>query len=155
VAFFAAAGVIVIFAVVVAAAVLVFTKDGGGHGAAAPEAKGVQAEGPGASAYSQAASTAAFAAIADRSKDAKPLTAAEVFATKKINDTDAKATLKLTASRLDRHCTAAVWGTRLAGLLQQGGCSQTARATHSPHPTRRPSGRRSAPHAASRWVTTR
>ncbi|HZE33992.1 MAG TPA: hypothetical protein VE198_21490 [Actinoallomurus sp.] len=130
-AFFAAAGVIVIFAVVVAAAVLVFTKDGGGHGAAAPEAKGVQAEGPGASAYSQAASTAAFAAIADRSKDAKPLTAAEVFATKKINDTDAKATLKLTASRLDRHCTAAVWGARLAGLLQQGGCSQTARATYS------------------------
>jgi hypothetical protein len=131
VAFFAAAGVVVILAVVVAAAVLLLTKSGGGHGAAAPEVKDVQAEGPGASAYSQAASTAAFAAIADRSKDAKPLTAAEVFATKKISDTDAKATLKLTASKLDSHCTVAIWGTRLAGLLQQGGCTQTARATYS------------------------
>jgi hypothetical protein len=131
VAFFAAAGVIVVLAVVVAAAVLVFTRDGDGHGPAAPEVKNVQAEGPGASAYSHAASTAAFAAIADRSKDAKPLTAAEVFATKKISDTDAKATLKLTASRLDGHCAVAVWGTRLAGLLQQGGCTQTVRATYS------------------------
>jgi hypothetical protein len=131
VAFFIAAGVIVVIAVVVAAAVLVLGKDGGGHGANAPDVKNVRADGPGASAYSQAASTAAFAAIADRSKDAKPLTAAAVFATKKISDTDAKATLKLTASRLGPHCTAAIWGTRLAGLLQQGGCTQTARATYS------------------------
>ncbi|TQL91034.1 hypothetical protein FB559_8357 [Actinoallomurus bryophytorum] len=123
---------IVVLAVVVAAAVLVLGRGGGGgHGAAAPDVNDVQAEGPGASAYSQAASTAAFAAIAERSKDPKPLTAAEAFATKKISDTDAKATLKLTASRLDSHCTVAIWGTRLAGLLQQGGCTQTARATYS------------------------
>jgi hypothetical protein len=124
--------VIVVIAVVVAAVVLVLTKAGGGsHGADAPEVKNVRTEGPGASAYSQAASTAAFATIADRSKDAKPLTASEAFATKKIIDLDAKASLKLTASRLDSHCTVAIWGTRLAGLLQQGGCTQTARATYT------------------------
>ena len=122
---------IVVVAVVVAVAVLVLAKGDGGHGAVAPDVKDVQAEGPGASAYSQAASTAAFAAIADRSKDAKPLAAAEAFATKKINDADAKASLKLTASHLDSHCTAAIWGIRLAGLLQQGDCTQTARATYS------------------------
>jgi hypothetical protein len=115
---------------VVAAAVLIFTGGGGHHGSAVPQVKDVRAEGPGASAYSQAASTAAFAAIADRVKDRKPLTAAEVFATKKITDDDAKASLKLTASSLDSDCTAAIWGTRLAGRLQQGQCTQAARAAY-------------------------
>jgi hypothetical protein len=123
--------VVVLVVVVVAASVLVLGKDGGGGGAAAPQVKGVRSEGPGAAAYSQAASTEAFSAIANRSKDAKPLTSAEVFGTKKINDADAKATLKLTASHLDSHCTAAIWGARLAGVLQQGRCTQTARATYT------------------------
>jgi hypothetical protein len=139
IAYFAAAGVIVLIAVVAAAAVAVFGRSSGGGGgggggggqAAAPDVKGVRTEGPGASTYSQAASTAAFAAIADRAKDAKPLTSAQVFGTKKITDADAKASLKLTASSLDAHCTAAIWGTRLAGRLEQGGCTQAARATYS------------------------
>ena len=87
IAYFVTAGVIVLVAVVVAAAVLFFSGGGGHHGGAAmPQVKDVRAEGPGANAYSQAASTAAFAAIADRSKDREPLTTAEVFATKKITD---------------------------------------------------------------------
>jgi hypothetical protein len=135
IAYFAAAGVIILVAVVAAAAVAVFGGSGGGGGArgqaAAPDVKDVRTEGPGASTYSQAASTAAFAVIADRTKDAKPLTSAQVFGTKKITDADAKATLKLTASSLDAHCTAAIWGTRLAGRLEQGGCTQAARATYS------------------------
>jgi hypothetical protein len=124
--------VVVLIAVVVVAAVVVFTDSGGGgDDAAAPKVADARGEGPGASAYSQAASTAAFRAIADRAKDGKPLTAAQAFATKKITDADAKASLKLTASSLDSHCTAAVWGTGLAGRLQQGRCSQAARATYS------------------------
>jgi hypothetical protein len=54
-----------------------------------------------------------------------------VFGTKKITDADAKASLKLTASSLDAQCTSAIWGTRLAGRLAQGGCTQAARATYS------------------------
>jgi hypothetical protein len=93
--------------------------------------KEVRSEGPGASTYSQAASTAAFAVIADRAKDAKPLTPGQVFGIKKITDADAKASLKLTASKLDARCAAAIWGTRLAGRLAQGGCTQASRATYS------------------------
>jgi hypothetical protein len=122
--------VVVLVAVLAAAAVLTFTRDGGHHGTAVPKVADVRTEGPGASAYSQAASTEAFAAIADRSKDRKPLTAAEAFDTKKITDADAKATLKLTASSLDSRCADAIWGTRLAGLLRQGACAQVARAAY-------------------------
>jgi hypothetical protein len=131
VAYFIAAGVVVLVALVVVVALVVSGDDGGDQGTAAPKVMNVPTEGPGASAYSQAASTAAFNAIADRAKDGKPLTAAEVFATKKITDTDAKASLKLTASSLGSRCTAAIWGTRLAGGLQQGQCTQVARATYS------------------------
>ncbi|MCW2860755.1 MAG: hypothetical protein JWP48_2463 [Actinoallomurus sp.] len=128
--FIAAGGVV--FVALVAVIALVISGDGGGDkGTAAPKLTGVRTEGPGASAYSKAASTAAFNAIADRAKDGKPLTAAEVFATKKITDTDAKASLKLTTSSLGSQCIAAIWGTRLAGRLQQGGCTQVARATYS------------------------
>jgi hypothetical protein len=128
--FIAAGGVV--FVALVAVVALVISGDGGGDkGTAAPKLTDVRTEGPGASAYSQAASTAAFNAIADRAKDGKPITAAEVFATKKITDTDAKASLKLTASSLGSQCIAAIWGTRLAGGLQQGGCTQVARATYS------------------------
>ncbi|MGH3374099.1 MAG: hypothetical protein ACRDP6_05125 [Actinoallomurus sp.] len=131
VAYFVAAGVVVLVVIVVAAAVLVFSGGGDHHGEAAmPQVKDIRAEGPGANAYSQASSTAAFAAIADRTKDGKPLTTAEIFATKKITDDDAKASLKLTASSLDPGCLPAIWGTRLAGRLQQGKCTQAARAEY-------------------------
>jgi hypothetical protein len=133
---------VVVLAAAVAAAAFLFPgrlpglRGGGGDdahrpaAAAPPQVKDVRADGPGASAYSQAASTPAFAAIAARSKDAKPLTAAEVFATKKLTDDEAKASLRLTASRLDSRCTAAVWGTHLAGRLKQGRCTQAMRAAY-------------------------
>jgi hypothetical protein len=134
VAYFAAAGVVVLAAALIATAVAVFgggkAKSGDG-GQAAPRVTGVRAEGPGASAYSQAASTAAFAAIADRRKDAKPLTAAQAFGTKKIADAEAKASLRLTASSLDSRCTTAIWGVQLAGELARARCTQAARATYT------------------------
>lgn len=136
VAYFAAAGVLVLVAALAAAAVVVFgdgkAKSDGGDGLqTTARVTGVRAEGPGASAYSQAASAAVFAAIADRKKDAKPLTATQVFGTKKITDADAKASLRLTASKLDSHCTTAIWGMRLAGELGRARCTQAARATYT------------------------
>ena len=133
VAFFGAAAVVVLIAVVAAVAVFALGSGGGDPrpgGTAVPKVKDVRAEGPGASAYSQAASTAAFAAIADRAKDPRPLTAAETFDPKKITDDDAKASLRLTASSLVSRCETAVWGEDLAGRLKQGGCTQVARAAY-------------------------
>lgn len=132
VAFFGAAGVIVLVAVIAAAAVFASGSGGNPHPSvtAVPKVKNVRADGTGASAYSQAASTAAFAAIATRAKDPKPLTAAEAFDPKKIVDDDAKASLRLTASSLVSRCDTAIWGEDLAGRLEQGRCTQVARAAY-------------------------
>jgi hypothetical protein len=137
IAFFGAAAVVVFIAVVATVAVFVLGGDGGHDQqpqqqvtGAVPKVKGVRAEGPGASAYSQAASTAAFAEIADRAKDPKPLTAGEVFTPKKITDDDANASLRLSATSLESRCAAAIWGEDLAGRLQQGGCTQAARSAY-------------------------
>lgn len=132
VAYFAAAGVVIVIVIVAATAVLVSGGDDGGYQGVTRTShiKGVRTEGSSAYAYSQAASTSVFAEIADRAKDDKPLSAAAAFDTKKITDDDAKASLKLTASSLVRHCTAAVWGERFAARLQQGGCTQVARAAY-------------------------
>jgi hypothetical protein len=132
IAFFIAAGAVVLIAVVTAVTMFVPGGGGGGQGgsAALPKVKNVRAEGPGASAYSQAASTSVFAPIATRAKDPKPLTAAEAFTPKKITDGDAKATLRLTASSLVSHCATAIWGEDLAGRLRLGGCTQVARTAY-------------------------
>lgn len=118
----------VVVAVVAVAAVAVFGRRD--HQTQAPEHAAAEA-GPAATAYSQAASTAAFAPIADRGSDRKPLTAADVVDTKTITDADSKAAVKLTASKLDRRCAVAVWGSALARELQRGGCTQAARGVYA------------------------
>src|SRR5262249_11738177 len=113
--------------------VFVFGTDGGRHHPGAPAVSRMKdgpAAGPAASAYSEADSTAVFAAIANRAKDPKPLTSAEAFTPKKITDTDAHASLKLTASSLHAPCVATVWGDELLGLLRRGACTQAARAAY-------------------------
>lgn len=127
VAFFVAAGVVLLAAVV--AGVVVLT--GGGHHGPEPSGPPGAEEGPIPSAYSQAASTSAFDKIATRTADAKPLTDHEAFSPKTITDADSKATLKLTASKLDPGCVAAIWGSRLAMALQRGGCTQATRAVYT------------------------
>jgi hypothetical protein len=127
VAYFVAAGVLVL--VVVLAAGLFLVLRNGGNGPAGAGA--VPASGPLPSAYSQASSTDVFAPINMRSADRKPLTAAAVFHPKTISVPAAKATLKLSASKLDGSCGAAVWGRQLAEGLVRWRCTQVARGMYA------------------------
>lgn len=127
-AYFAAAGVLVLVAVLIAGLLLVLRDDRSGGSA---EAGDVPASGPLPSAYSQASSTGVFAAIDKRSADRGPLTAAEVFHSKTISVSGAGATLKLSDSKLDRACGAAVWGRELAVGLQRWRCTQVARGMYA------------------------
>lgn len=129
IAYFAAAGVVVLVAVIIAVAVVVLGD--GGHRAARPATPHAATVGPLPAAYSQAPSTSAFEPIGKRSADPRPLTAAEVFHTKTVTDADAGASLKLTGSKVDAQCDAAVWGDRIAGQLQRGGCTQATRGMYA------------------------
>lgn len=128
-AYFAAAGVVVIVALVVIAGLVVLLHDD--PKPSTPGASGVPAGGPLPSAYSAASSTSVFAPIAKRTADPSPLTPGEVFDSKTISDKDAKASLKLTASKLDARCADAVWGDPLVKLLQRADCTQTARGVYA------------------------
>ncbi|GAA4616888.1 hypothetical protein GCM10023195_75190 [Actinoallomurus liliacearum] len=127
-AYFAAAGVLLVVALIAAAGVFVLLHDD--PKPTGPEQAGAPAGGPLPSVYSAASSTAVFAPIAKRTADPSPLTANEVFDEKKISDQDAKASLKLTASKLDARCADTVWGQPLIRLLQQSGCTQTTRGVY-------------------------
>jgi hypothetical protein len=126
-AFFVAAGVVLLLALVIGVAVL-FT---GGHRDSGSSGPPGADEGPIPSTYSQAKSTSAFDKIAARTADPKPFRAKEVFSPKTIEDADSKATLKLSRSRLDNRCSAAIWGRDLALTLQRGRCIQAARAVYT------------------------
>lgn len=128
VVYFVTAGVLVLAVVIAGVAVLL---TGGGHKKSAAPAPRTAESGLSPSAYSSAPSTSAFAAIADRTADKRPLSAAEVFGTKTISDPDAKASLRLGGSRLDRQCAAAVWGQTLALRLQQAGCAEATRGVYT------------------------
>jgi hypothetical protein len=71
-----------------------------------------------------------FDPVAERDKDAKPLTVKEVFGEKTLSESK-KLTLKLTGSRVDKDCTAAVWGEELVGLLADADCTQAARGVYT------------------------
>ncbi len=131
VAYFVTAGSVVLVAVVVAVAVFAFSGGGGNKGVGFDDNVKVPGEGPLASAYSKASSTAAFEKIAARTDDPKPLSSSALFGTKTITDADSKATLKLTGSKLTSHCLSAIWGPLLARRLQGSGCTQAARAVYS------------------------
>jgi hypothetical protein len=128
-AYFAAAGVVLVVALmVVAGLVVVFHNE-----PKAPTAQpgGAPAGGPLPSIYSAASSTSVFAPIAKRTSDPSPLTQNEVFDQKTIADQDSKASLKLSASKLDARCADAVWGEPLVRLLQQAGCTQVTRGLYA------------------------
>ncbi|TDB88068.1 hypothetical protein E1264_12635 [Actinomadura sp. KC216] len=84
--------------------------------------------------YSNSPSTSAYAGIASRSADAKPLTIEEAFppsATTLTIPDDADVKMKLRAKRLDADCAAAVWGATVGDVLGKGGCTQAARGIYS------------------------
>lgn len=127
--YFVAAGVVLIVALIVGAGFVLLGD--GGRESAGPAPGGATATGAVPSAYSMASSTKVFAPIAARSADARPLTAGEAFDPKTVSDKDAKASLKLTASRLNARCSDAVWGGRFAEALRRAGCTQASRAVYT------------------------
>ncbi|MBO2465712.1 hypothetical protein, partial [Actinomadura violacea] len=111
---------------------------GGGDGGGAADAPrgpvGTPAgNGDSPESYSSSPSSAAYAAIASRKTDAKPLTAEEAFPSSaaKLSVDGTKLRLTLKAKRLDGDCTAAVWGGSVAADLARGGCTQAARTIYS------------------------
>ncbi|GAA0323357.1 hypothetical protein NE235_04995 [Actinoallomurus spadix] len=127
-AYFGAAGVIIVVALIVVASLVVLLHDD--RKPSGPQQAAAPAGGPLPSVYSAASSTAVFAPIAKRTADPHPLTAGEVFDKKTISDRDARASLKLKASKLDARCADAVWGQPFAQLLQRSGCTQVTRAAY-------------------------
>ncbi len=129
--YFVAAGVILVVALVAAAGFVLLGRGAPKNTGPAQDDGGDTATGPLPSTYSMASSTKAFAPIDRRGADPRPLTAAQVTDPKTINDKDAKASLRLTASKLDARCSDAVWGDRLAALLRRGGCTQASRVVYT------------------------
>ncbi|WP_338742515.1 hypothetical protein [Actinomadura luteofluorescens] len=105
-------------------------KPGGAPGAAIGRPAGT---GPSPTSYSSSPSSSAYAGIANRSADPKPLTEGEAFpsAAAKLPLPDGKVSVKLRAKRLDGDCAAAVWGGSVGEELGKGGCTQAARAIYS------------------------
>ncbi|WP_171064659.1 hypothetical protein, partial [Actinomadura soli] len=110
----------------------------GENGAASPEVSNVQigkpaGNGPSPVSYSNSPSTSAYAGIASRGADAKPLTVEEAFpapaTTLPVPDGDVR--VKLRAKRLDADCAAAVWGATVGDVLGKGGCTQAVRGIYS------------------------
>ncbi|MDL4822094.1 hypothetical protein QP089_48215 [Actinomadura sp. OS1-43] len=112
--------------------------DGGGKGGPAggatrKPAGSAAGNGNSPDSYSSSPSSSAYAAIASRKTDAKPLTAGEAFpsSASKLSPDDANVRLTLRAKKLDGDCTAAVWGASVAAELARGGCTQAAREIYS------------------------
>jgi hypothetical protein len=134
--FGAAAGLAVLVVIgLIAAVALSGGGDGGkgGDGVAggAPGKPAGTAAGNGSSpeSYSSSPSSSAYAGIASRKTDAKPLTSGEAFpsSSAKLTVDGTKLRLTMEAKKLDGDCTAAVWGQSVAADLARGGCTQAAR----------------------------
>ncbi|MGI5168921.1 hypothetical protein ACQEU3_31690 [Spirillospora sp. CA-253888] len=132
--YFTAAGALVA-AVVVLLALLVATREdepAKSRRAAPPVGRPAAAGGPSPVSYSSSPSTAAYQAVARRTSDAAPLTAAEMFSgTAASVRADGGARLTLRAKRLDPSCAQAVWGLPAAEELARGRCTQAARALYA------------------------
>lgn len=89
--------------------------------------------GPSPTSYSSSPSSSAYAAIANRGTDPKPLTEGEAFPSSaaKLPLPDGNVSVKLRAKRLDGDCAAAVWGGSVGEELGKGGCTQAARGIYS------------------------
>ncbi|SEL27810.1 hypothetical protein [Nonomuraea pusilla] len=70
-----------------------------------------------------------FAPVADREKDAKPLTAKEVFGQTEL-PVSKRLKLKLAAKQLDGDCSAALWGELLLEQVGDAECNQATRGLY-------------------------
>ncbi|MFI7442017.1 hypothetical protein [Nonomuraea indica] len=82
------------------------------------------------SSYQGWAASKLFDPIADRAKDAKPLTEKEVFASKTLAG-EKKLRLRLVAKQVDADCAAALWGEALLELVADAECNQAARGLYT------------------------
>ncbi|KAB2342737.1 hypothetical protein [Actinomadura rudentiformis] len=133
--FFFAAGALGLVVVLAAVAMVVIggRDDAPTRSPVAPRVGPVAASGPAPASYSSSPSADAYSGIAQRSADAAPLTAAELFpsSASTITLSSAKAKLTLKGKRLDTDCAAAIWGRSVAAALGEGGCTQAARTLHA------------------------
>jgi hypothetical protein len=131
----AALAVLVVIGLVAAVALSGGGDGGGGTAGGAPRKPAGKAAGNGSSpeSYSSSPSSAAYAGIASRKADAKPLTMGEAFpsSASKLSADGTKLRLTLRAKKLDGDCTAAVWGQSVAADLAAGGCTQAVRGIYS------------------------
>ncbi|MFC0042004.1 hypothetical protein [Actinomadura rayongensis] len=129
--YFAAAAALLAVVVLLIAVVASGGDDPRRAAAPDPAARNVPEDGPSPASYSSTANTPAFAAIAQRSRDAAPLTAGEAFPSyaREIR-TDGGARLTLRAKRLEG-CPAAVWGGGFAADLARSGCTQAVRTLYT------------------------
>ncbi|HEX2317114.1 MAG TPA: hypothetical protein VHJ17_25435 [Thermomonospora sp.] len=83
--------------------------------------------------YSSSPTTGAYAGIAQRGADARPLTEGESFpsSARTLTVTEAGARLRLVGHRLDTDCANAVWGVALGEELRRGGCTQALRGMYA------------------------
>ncbi|WP_067462734.1 hypothetical protein [Actinomadura macra] len=89
--------------------------------------------GPSPTSYSSSPTSEAYAGIAARTADPAPLTVEEAFpsSAERVIVPDSGVTLRLRSKRVERDCTAAVWGATVAGDLRRGGCAQVARGIYA------------------------
>ncbi|WP_157995984.1 hypothetical protein [Thermomonospora amylolytica] len=134
-AFFGAA--VALVAVVVIAVVVLIAVSGGderpAQGGPAVSVGRPADSGSSPQSYSSSPSTDAYRGIAERAKDARPLTEAEAFpeSDRTLTVKEAGVRLKLVGSRLDADCAQAVWGSAVADELRRGGCSQAVRGMYA------------------------
>ncbi|MFI0484467.1 hypothetical protein [Actinomadura sp. 9N215] len=133
--YFGAAAVLGLFVLLGLGVVVVLRGGGGAESPAMSNARIGKPAGNGLSPdfYSSSPSTSAYAGIASRGTDAKPLTIEEAFpasaTTLSVPDGDVE--VKLRAKRLDADCAAAVWGATVGDVLGKGGCTQAVRGIYS------------------------
>lgn len=132
--FFGAAAALAVLFVVAVAGLIAFSGDEGRPAQSDPAGTVGRAadSGPSPQSYSSSPSTDAYRGIAERAKDARPLTEAEVFpaSDRTVTVREAGARLTLVGSRLDGDCARAVWGAAVADELRRGGCNQAVRGMY-------------------------
>ncbi|MGV9305134.1 hypothetical protein [Nonomuraea sp. NPDC003727] len=94
------------------------------------QAAGLTVEGLRPERFEGWASPKVFEPIAERSKDAKPFTAKELFPGRTLTGAH-KVTFKLSEKVVDADCAAALWGAELVTEAAEAGCSQAARAAYT------------------------
>ncbi|MEV5831503.1 hypothetical protein AB0L25_38645 [Spirillospora sp. NPDC052242] len=134
-AYFAAAGALAAVVLLGFGALAVASGADGddARGAALPPVGNAAETGLSPTSYSSSPSSDAYAGIAARQADAKPLTLDEAFPkdARSLTVPGSEIELELAEKKLDGDCAAAVWGASVAADLRRGGCTQAVRGLYA------------------------